>query len=125
MSFQQNLQNKPFGHEQTIYKHISLISLSNFWYQILVAASGNFGGKMPVVNNVFSSHKQDFPPSTSHDENCKEFEIQTDRNYCVDLKQPYLALKLNFAKCHGYETLKTKEVKRQRKDKAKTDGETE
>ena len=35
-----------------------------------------------------------------------------DGNYCVDLRQTYLALKLKFFKCLGYESYLTKEFKR-------------
>ena len=74
------------------YKFFSLIMSSNFQYQPFVAVSGNLGGKVPVVDDVFSSHEQKIYPTASLDENCIEFEFQTDRNSCVDLGQTYLAL---------------------------------
>ena len=92
---------------------------SNFRYQPFVAVSGNFGGKVPVVDDVLSSHEQKIYPTTSLDENCIEFEFQTDRNYYVDLRQTYLALKLKLVKGRGYETYKTKEVKRSTKKRQK------
>ena len=49
-----------------------------------------------------------------------EFDIQTDRNYYDDLRQTYLALKLNFPKGRGYENCKTKKSKKKHKEKAKT-----
>ena len=85
--------------------------LSNFWYQPFVAVSGNLGGKVPVVDDVWSCHEQEVYPTTSLDENCIEFEFQTDRNYYVDLRQTYLALKPKLVKCRGYETYNTKEGK--------------
>ena len=60
---------------------------SNFWYQAFVAKSGNLGGKVPIVDDVLSSHEQEIYPSASLDENCIEFDFQTDRNYYVDLNK--------------------------------------
>ena len=39
-----------------------------------------------------------------------EFEVQTNRNYYVDLRQAYLALNLKFFKGRGYGTYITKGV---------------
>ena len=91
----------------------------NFWYQTFVPVSGNLGEKVPVVDDVLSSHAQEIYPTTSLDENCIEFEFQTDRNYYVDLRQTYLALKLELFRGRGYETYITKEVKRSTKKKQK------
>ena len=68
------------------------MSNNNFRYQPFVAVSGNLGGKFPIVDDVLSSHEQEIYPTTSLDENCIEFEFQTDRNYYVDLRQSFLAL---------------------------------
>ena len=94
---------------------------SNFRYQPFVAVSGNLGGKVPVVDGVLSSHEQEISPTTPLDENCIEFEFQTDRNYYVDLRQTYLALTLKLVKGRGYETYNTKEVKKgaQRRGKSR------
>ena len=92
---------------------------SNFRYQTFVAVSGNLGGKVPEVDDVLSSHEQEIHPPTSLDENCIESEFQTDRNYFVDLRQTYLALKLKLVKGRGYETYNTKEVKKEHKEGAK------
>ena len=96
---------------------------SNFRYQPFVAASGNLGEKVPVVDDVSSSHEQKIYPNTSLDENCIEFEFQTDRNYHVDLRQTYLALKLKLVRGRGYEAYNTKEVRKQNKEEAKTEEE--
>ena len=85
---------------------------SNFRYQPLVTVSGNLGRKVPVLDDVLSSHEKEIYPTTSLDENCIQFEVQTDRNYYADLRQTYLALKLKLFKGCGYETCKTKEVKK-------------
>ena len=88
------------------------MSNNNYRYQPFVAVSGNLGGKVPIVDNALSSHEQEIYPTTSLDENCKEFECQTDRNYYVDLTQSFLALKLNFVKGRGYDTCESKEKKK-------------
>ena len=92
---------------------------TNFRYQPFVAVSGNLAGKVPVVDDVLSSPEQENYPTTSLDENCIEFEFQTDRNYYVDLRQTYLALKLKLVRGRGYETNNTREVKRSTKRRQK------
>ena len=54
---------------------------SNFHHQPFVAVSANFGGKVPLVDDVLSSHEGEIYPTTSLDENCIDFEFQTDWNY--------------------------------------------
>ena len=88
------------------------MSINNFRYQPFVTVSGNLGGKVPIVDDVLSSHEQKIYPTTSRDENCIEFEFQTDRNYYVDLRQSFLALKLKFVKGRGYDRYESKEKKK-------------
>ena len=97
---------------------------SNFRYQPFVAVSGNLGGKIPLVDNFLSSDEQTIYPTTSVDENCIEFDFQTDRDYYVDLRQTCLALKLKVVKGRGYESDKTTEVKKDHKEEAKAHVET-
>ena len=80
--------------------------------------SGNLGGKVPIVDDVLSSHEQETYPTTSLDENCIDFEFLTDRNYYVDLRQSLLALKLRFVKGRGYDTYQSKEKKKEHKDES-------
>ena len=96
---------------------------SNFRYQPFVAVSGNLGGKVLIVDDVLSSHEQKIYPTTSLDENCIEFEFQTDRNFYVDLRQTYLALKLKLVRGRGYETYNSKEVEKEHKEETKADEE--
>ena len=121
-SFQQSLQNKSVGREETFHKHFSITMSSNFRYQPFVAVSGNLGGKVPVVDDVLLSHEQEILLPNSM-KNCKEFEFQTDRTFYVDLRQTYLALKLKLFSCRGYETYNTKEVKKEHKEEAKAEEE--
>ena len=93
---------------------------SNFRYQPFVTVSGNLGGKVPVVDDVLSSHEQENYPSTSLDENSKEFEFQMDRNYYIDLRQTYLALKLKLVRGRGYETYNNKEVRKRAQRRSKS-----
>ena len=96
---------------------------SNFRYESFVAVSGNLGGKVPVVDDVLSFREQEIYPTTSLDENCIEFEFQTDRNYYVDLRQTYLVLKLKLVRGRGYETFNAKEVKKEHKEEEKAEEE--
>ena len=118
---QQDLQYKSVGRERHFYKHFSLIISSNFHYQPFVAASGNLGVKVPVVDNVLLSHEQEIYPTTSLDENCIEFEFQTDPNYYADLRQTFEALKLKLVRDRGYETYNTKEVKKEHKEEVEAE----
>ena len=96
---------------------------SIFRYQTFVAVSGNLGGKVPVVDDVLSSHEQEIYPTTSLDENCTEFEFQTDRNFYVDLRQTYLSWKLKLVRGRDYETYNSKEVKKEQKEEAESEEE--
>ena len=86
--------------------------------------SGNLGGKIPIVDDVPSSHEKEIYPTTSLDENCIKFEIQTDRKYYVDLRQSFPALKLKFVKGRGYDTYESKEKKKEHKDESVLSNET-
>ena len=68
------------------------MSNNNFRYQPSVAVSGNLGGKIPIVDDLLSSHEQEIYPTTSLDKNCIKFEFQTDRNYYVDLRQSFFGI---------------------------------
>ena len=59
-----------------------------------------------------------FYPTTSLDENCIEFEFQTDRHYYVDMRKSFWALKLKFDKGCGYDTCESKEKKKEHKDES-------
>ena len=74
--------------------------------------------KVPVVDDVLSSHKHETYPTTSLDENSIEFEFQTDRNVYVDLRQTYLALKIKLVKGRGFDSYRTTEKKKEHKDDA-------
>ena len=81
-----------------------------------MAVSGNFCGKVRVVDNALSCHEQESYSTTSHKESCMEFENQTDWNYYVDLRQTYLSLKLKFVKLE-YQRLKKSTKKKQKRTK--------
>ena len=86
---------------------------SNFWYRSFVAVFENLGVKLPVIDDVMSSHEKENCPFTSLNENCIEFDSQTDRNYYVDLRQTHWAVKLKRVKGCGYETYNSREVKKE------------
>ena len=81
-----------------------------------MAVPGNLVGKIPVVDDVLSSHEQKINPSTSLDDNCIEFEFQMNRNYYVDLRRTYFAFKLKAVEVRGYENYNSKEVKKEHKE---------
>ena len=65
------------------------MSNKSFRYQVFVAVPANLVGKVPIVDDVLSSHEQEIYPITSLDENGIEFEFQTYRNYYVDFRQSF------------------------------------
>ena len=69
--------------------------------------------KVPVVDDLLSSHEQELYPATSLDENSIEFEFQRDRNVYVELRQTYLAPKIKLFKGYGFDTYKTTEKKKE------------
>ena len=68
-----------------------------------------------VVDDVLSSIEQETYHTTSFDENSIEFEIQTDRNVYVDLRQMYLALIIKVVKRRGFDSYKTTEKEKEQK----------
>ena len=119
------LHNKTIGREEIFFEKLfSLIMSGDFCYQPAVAVSGKLGGKVPVVDDVLSSHEQEVYPTTSIDKNCKNVEFQTYRNFYVDLKQTYLVFKLILVKDRGYETYNNKDVKNEHKEEANVEEET-
>ena len=93
-----------------------MTDLNNFRYQHFVAVSGNPGVKVPVADDVLSSHEQEIYPTTSLDENSIEFDFQTDRYVYVDLRQTYFALKIKLVKGRGCDTYNTTEKKKEHKE---------
>ena len=71
---------------------------------------------------IFELHEQQIYHTTSLDKTCLEFEFQTDRYYCVHLRQTYLAGKLRNVKDRGYENYNAKEVRKVHKEDPKADG---
>ena len=115
-SFQQNLLNKSVGREETFSQTFLVDRVKqHFSVPSFVAVSRNLGRKVAIVDDVLSSHEQEIYPTTSLDENCIEFEFQTDRNHYVDLRQSFLALKLKFVKGRCYDTYESKEKKKEHK----------
>ena len=93
-----------------------MTDIINVRYQLSASVSRNPGVKVPVVNDVLSSHKQEFYPTAFPKENSIEFEFQKNRNIYVDLRQMYLALKIKLVKGRGFDTYKTTETKKEHKE---------
>ena len=100
-SFHENLQHKPVGLEVIFLQKVPKNHVKYFLVQLCVEVPGNLGGKVPVADDVLSSHEQKICLTTSLEERCVKFEFQTDRNYYVILKQNHLALKLKKVKGQG------------------------
>ena len=89
-----------------------MTDVNNFRYQPSVTVSDNPGVEVQVLDNVLSSHEQENYPTTSLDENCFEFDFQTDRNIYVVLRQTFLAIKIKLVKGRGFDTYKTTKKKK-------------
>ena len=72
--------------------------------------------QIPVVNDVLSSHEQGIYPPTSFDDNSIEIKFETDRNFYVDLRQTYLALKIKLVNGRCFDTYKTREKKKEHQE---------
>ena len=81
---------------------------------------GSLGGKVPVADNFQSSHGQKFYPPTSHDKVYRDLEYQIDRNFYVDWRKNYFALKLKLVKCRDDEIYQTGEARKEHKAETKT-----
>ena len=75
---QQNMLKKAVDRDETFLKTFLKIHIKQ--YKLFVAGSGNLVGKVPLIDNVLTSHEVEICPSTSLDEKCFEFEFQMDRN---------------------------------------------
>ena len=98
---------------------------NNFRYQSFVVDSGSLARRVPVFDDFLSSHEQEIYPTTSFNENCIEFEFQTDRNFYVNFRQSYLAVELKFVKSCGYETYFSKKKRKEQEEEAKAEEETD
>ena len=118
-SLQQNLVNKPVGHEGTfsqtfLVNHVEQFSVTafcgSFWkYR---RESSTRWRRLVVLRTWNLSYN-------SHEENRREFQFQTDRNYYADLRQTYLVLKKKFVRGRYYETYKVKEYGKEQIEEAK------
>ena len=86
-SFQQNLQIKSVGREETFLQTILNNHIEQFFVPNFAAVSGHLEGKLPVVDDVLSSKEQEIYLTTSLDGNCIDFEFPTDRIYYDDLRR--------------------------------------
>ena len=101
-----NLKRSSWSREEMLILKLLFIimtDLKNFRYQPFVAVSGNPCVKVRVVDNVLSSHEQEYYPTTCLDENSIEFEFQTYRNVYVDSRQRYLALNIKLVKGRDFD----------------------
>ena len=106
-SFQKNLQkNQPVARRH-FYKQSSLIISGSFRYQPFLAVSGHFLRKVPVVDNVSSSHEQETYPTTSLDENCRVC-FSNGLELSGWFETSLLGFEFKFVKGRGYDTYNTK-----------------
>ena len=80
-----------------------MTDLNYIRYEPFVAVSGDLGVKVPIVDDVLSSHEQEFYPTLYLHGNSFEFKFQTDHNVYVGLRQTYIALKIKLVKGRGFE----------------------
>ena len=79
----------------------------------------SLGGRVPVTDDVSSSHERQIYLTTSLHDNCIECKFRTDSNYYVDLRQIFLVSKSRMVKGHVYASYNPKENKEQHKVESK------
>ena len=79
--FPKNFKTNQLVAKRPIFKHFSLIISSKLWCHFFKAVYGNLGGKVPVIDDVLSSHERKKDLTTSWHENYTAFKFQTDRIY--------------------------------------------
>ena len=117
-SFQQNLLNNPIGREETVLHTFLADHVEQHFSVPTFCGSVWKCWRESIVDDVLSLHEHKIYTTTLIDENCIEFEFQMDRNCYVNLKQPFLALKLKFVKGRGYDTYENREKKKEHKDES-------
>ena len=66
---------------------------SHFRYGAFTNSSWEIFDKVPVLETIMSSYTQKIFPSTSLDESSIEFEIETDRNLYLDMRDTHQLFK--------------------------------
>ena len=82
---------------------MSVNQSSHFWYGVFTNSSLEIFDKVPVLETIISSYKQKVFPSTSQNESSFEFEVKTDRNLYLDMRDKHLSLKLQLFKGRFFE----------------------
>ena len=82
------------------------VNQSHFWYGAFRNSSLETFDKVPVLETIMSSYTQGVFPSTSLDESSIEFEIETDRNIYLDMRDTHLGFKLHLFKGRLFDAFK-------------------
>ena len=90
-----------------------------FLYKPFVAFCGNPGWSITLVGDVLKFREQEIYLFTSLYENCREFQLRSDRSYYVDLRQISFVSKLKLVKDHVYEIYNNHEAKTEHKEDSK------
>ena len=96
---------------------------SHFRYGAFTNSSLEIFDKVPVLETIMSSYTQKVFPSTSLDESSIEFEVETDRNLYLDMRDTHLSLKLQLFKGRLFDAFKKE--KAEHKPKTEDDSDEE
>ena len=99
------------------------VNQSNFWYGAFPNSSLEIFDKVPVLETIISSYKQEVFTSTSLDEGSIEFEFETDRNLYLDLRDTHLSLKLQLFKGRLFDAFKKEKAEHKAKSEEDSDEE--
>ena len=99
--FHQNPQNKPVSREKTSLQTFLTNDLVQFLVPTICGSFCKPWRESPVLDKILLSHERQIFLSTSLDENCTEFEFQSNWSYYVNLRQTYFAVKLKCVTGHG------------------------
>ena len=102
---------------------MSVNQSSQFWYGAFTNSSLEIFDKVPVLETIISSYTQEVFPSTSLDESSIEFEIETDRNLYLCMRDTNLSLKLQLFETRLFEAFKKEKAEHKAKSEEDSDEE--
>ena len=99
---------------------MSVNQSSHFRYGAFTNSSLEIFDKVPVLETIMS-YTQEVFPSTSPDESSIEFELETDRNLYLNMRDTHLSLKLQLFKGRLFDAFKKEKAEHKAKSEEDSD----
>ena len=84
---------------------------SNFWSGAFTISYLEISDIIPALETIISPYTQEVFPSTFLDESSTEFELETDRNLYLDMRDTHLSLKLQLFKGRLFDAFKREKAR--------------